>query len=67
VGGCEIKDWRAAVVGPKNSYAKRASSRTKQESGVSKLTWYIITFYVLTLLVPHLYLEFNICFATLSQ
>ena len=38
---CEIKDWRAAVVGPKNSYAERASSGTKQESGVSKLTWYI--------------------------
>ena len=35
------KDWRAAVVGPKNSYAERASSGTKQESGVSKLNWNI--------------------------
>ena len=60
MGGCEIKDWRAAVVGPKNSYAERASSRTKQESGVSKLIRYIDNI-LCALLVPHSYLEFKMC------
>ena len=43
--GARIKDWShwgAAVVGPKNSYAERASSETKQESRVLKLTWSLL-------------------------
>jgi hypothetical protein len=35
-GGCEIKDWRGAVVGLKKSCAEYRSG-TKQECGVSKL------------------------------
>ena len=34
--GCEIKDWREAVVGLKKSCAEYRSG-TKQEGGVSKL------------------------------
>jgi hypothetical protein len=37
-GGCEIKDWRGAVVGLKKSCAEYRSG-TKQESGSQNLTF----------------------------